>query len=79
MKAGKSSSAGTRKSTGLLPQIICTTSSIDERKPEGEQQLGDMAVLVHAAQAVAFDAAPIAPTSNGAINSAGQKPNHRLI
>ncbi|OIQ70654.1 hypothetical protein GALL_477290 [mine drainage metagenome] len=23
--------------------------------------------------------APIAPASNGAINSAGQKPNHRLI
>ena len=51
-----------------------------ECEAEGEQQFGDVAVLVHAAQAVALDARRRSrrPAAARSI-SAGQKPNQRLI
>ena len=57
-----------------MPQVICTTALDDEDETEGEQQLGDVAVTVHAAQPQTSIAAPSRPHRIGAMISAGKKP-----
>ena len=54
-EGGKSSTAGTRKSTGRLPQIICTTSSITKARPKVNSSSATWPLLVDAAQAEALD------------------------
>ena len=39
----------------MLPQNICTEFLDHERESEGEQQFGDVAEPMHAAEAVALD------------------------
>ena len=80
MKAGKSSGGGTR----IIDRALAPDDLHDllDRKGEAEreQQLGDVAVFcAHGAGHSARPPVPIAPASSGAISSAGQKPNQRLI
>ena len=79
MNAGKSSSGGTRKSTGLLPQMICTISSIANARPKVNSSSATWPFLCTRRSPKRSTPAPIAPASSGAITSAGQKPNQRLI
>src|SRR6266446_6056724 len=68
-----------RKSTGLLPQMICTISSITKARPNVNKSSATWPFLCTRRKPKRSTPAPIAPASRGAISSAGQKPNHRLI
>jgi hypothetical protein len=55
VKAGPRSASGGGKSTAVRPQTSCTSFEDHVAQAEGDQQLGHMAELVHAAQAVALE------------------------
>ena len=75
VKAGPCSTAGGWNSIAVRPQTSCTSSRITKDRPKVIKSSGTWPNLCTRRSAKRSNAAPSAPTSSGAITSAGQKPH----